>query len=398
MKAFVFTDAGLERQAGRFVWLAIDTENERNAGLDTKLVIEGVPSLFVVDPRTDTVLRRWLGSATVAQLVGFLDEGREAWASGGTTAGTSAASPAPGSGVLDPAAAEVAFGRAELLFGKGDDGGAAPLYAEALAKAPAGWAHYARAADAWVSSLSGSQQPESCVAAARQVLPHLDGNPARASVTGSALDCALAQKPGTPARRETIAAFEALAHEVLADSGLAVAADDRSGLFGSLVDAAKDAGDDKRARQVAGEWAAFLEGEAARARSPEERTVFDSHRLSAYIAMGEPQRAIPMLTASQRDFPGDYNPPARLALAYKELGRDDEALAAIDRALKLAYGPRKVRLWLTRSEIDAARGDRAAARRDLTDALAFVKTLPGGARRDGLRKTLEDRLGRTPSG
>ena len=31
MRAFVFTDAKLERYAGQFVWLAIDTEKPENA-------------------------------------------------------------------------------------------------------------------------------------------------------------------------------------------------------------------------------------------------------------------------------------------------------------------------------------------------------------------------------
>ena len=41
---------------------------------------------------------------------------------------------------------------------------------------------------------------------------------------------------------------------------------------------------------------------------------------------------------SQRDFPDDYNPPARLALAYRALKRWDEALAASDVAMSKAYG------------------------------------------------------------
>ena len=117
---------------------------------------------------------------------------------------------------------------------------------------------------------------------------------------------------------------------------MVAAADDRSGLYVVLVDARKDAKDEAGARKTAGEWALFLDGEAARAKTPEARAVFDSHRLGAYIEMGEPQRAIPMLEASERDFPRDYNPPARLSAAYKAMKRWDEALAANDRALALA--------------------------------------------------------------
>ena len=49
-----------------------------------------------------------------------------------------------------------------------------------------------------------------------------------------------------------------------------------------------------------------------------------------------------MLEQSEKDFPNDYNPPARLALAYKAMKQYDEALAASDRALAKVYGPRKI--------------------------------------------------------
>ena len=107
------------------------------------------------------------------------------------------------------------------------------------------------------------------------------------------------------------------------------------------------------------EWSAFLDGQAARARTPEERAVFDSHRLSAYLELGEPERAVPMLQQSERDLPDDYNPPARLATAYRRMKRWDDALAASDRAMALAYGPRKLLLYTTRADIYTGRGDTA---------------------------------------
>ena len=39
MKAYVFTDKSLERYAGQFVWLAIDTENGKNANFLAKYPI-----------------------------------------------------------------------------------------------------------------------------------------------------------------------------------------------------------------------------------------------------------------------------------------------------------------------------------------------------------------------
>src|SRR5207247_894054 len=81
------------------------------------------------------------------------------------------------------------------------------------------------------------------------------------------------------------------------------------------------------------------------------------------LKLGEPNRAIPMPEASQRDLPGDYNPPARLAVALKATKRWDDAPAASDGPLSKAYGPRRPRIRQTRAERYSRRGDRRAARR-----------------------------------
>ena len=70
-----------------------------------------------------------------------------------------------------------------------------------------------------------------------------------------------------------------------------------------------------------------------------------------------------MLEASERDLPDDYNPPARLAAAYKAMKRYDDALAASDRALAKAYGPRKIGILQTRADIYTAQGDVPSARK-----------------------------------
>jgi tetratricopeptide (TPR) repeat protein len=151
--------------------------------------------------------------------------------------------------------------------------------------------------------------------------------------------------------------------------------------------------DEEGRKKVLSARAAFLEGEAARAKNPEARAVFDSHRLSTYMDLDEPARAIPMLEASERDLPDDYNPPARLAIAYKAMKRYDEALAASDRALARAYGPRKILILRTRAEIYTARGDPAAARATMEETVRYAESLPAGQRSEktiaALKKSLE---------
>ena len=152
-------------------------------------------------------------------------------------------------------------------------------------------------------------------------------------------------------------------------------ADDRSGVYELLVEARQQAKDTEGAKALAARWLSFLEAEAARAPTPEARTVFDSHRMLAALVLGEPMRAVPALEQSEKDLPGDYNPPARLANLYRQLGRLDDALAASGRALEKVEGGRRLRVMSERADIQLARGERDAALRTLEDALAYARTL-----------------------
>jgi len=142
------------------------------------------------------------------------------------------------------------------------------------------------------------------------------------------------------------------------------------------------------------DWSAFLDGQAAAAKTPAERMVFDSHRLGVYIALGEPQRAIPMLKASEKDFPEDYNPPARLALAYEAMKDYEMALNASDKALSKAYGPRLIGLLTVRARIYQEKGDLVSARIAMQEAVREAEALPPGQRSESqiaaLKKRLED--------
>jgi len=99
-----------------------------------------------------------------------------------------------------------------------------------------------------------------------------------------------------------------------------------------------------------------------------------------------------MLQASEKGLPDDYNPPSRLAVAYLTMKKPDEALAASNRALPKVSGPRRVRVLQTRADIFAAKGDAAASREALEQALACAEALPAGQRSEGQIKALKERL------
>jgi len=143
---------------------------------------------------------------------------------------------------------------------------------------------------------------------------------------------------------------------------------------------------------------AMLESEASRARSAEQRAVYDSHRLSLYIALGRPEAAIPMLEQSRKDFPDDYNPCQRLATVYKEMKQWREALAASDAALARAYGPRQFLVLNTRADIQLGMGDKSAAEKTLNDGLAKAEAMPEGQRSDGTIKGFKRRIEKLNAG
>jgi tetratricopeptide (TPR) repeat protein len=362
MRAFVFTDTSLARHAGRFVWLEIDTENPKNAAVRRRLKIQALPTFFVVDPVTEKVAIRWVGGMTLAQLERVLADG------------AAAVGPAPAS----PASADTALARADRLYGDSDHAAAAAAYEQAVTTAPGDWPQFTRAVEALMFSLSQGDSTERLARLAEQLYPRVAGTPTSASVAASGLAAAIALPEDHPRRGGWIALHESRLRGVLADPVVRMADDDRSGYLISLLDARQAVNDSLGARRVAAEWSAFLDSAAAAARTPDQRAVFDSHRLSAYLELGEAERAIPMLEASQRDFPDDYNPPARLAAAYVALKRWDEALAACDRAMALAYGPRKLRIFATRADALAGRGDAGAARSTLEEAIAYARALPEG--------------------
>ncbi len=365
MRAYVFTDKALASEAGRFVWLAIDSEKAQNGPFKAQFSFTALPSFFVIDPATEKLVLRWVGGLTVAQIRGVLDDG-EALVRGTT----------------GKDAADVALKQADALYGEGKYPEAAAAYRTAIAAAPAGWTHYARAVESALFALSSSKEYETAAMLAREAYPKVGRGVSMASIAASGLDCALQLPPEHAHRKEWVEAFEADSRSAVTGLALEIAADDISGVYQTLISARDDAKDSTGVHDYTVQWAAFLDGAAARAANPDARAVFDSHRLGACLDLGTPERAIPMLQASERDLPDDYNPPARLATIYKVMHQWDDALAASDRALTKAYGPRRLGILQTRSDIYKGRGDLDKARKTLDDAVHEAEALPPGQRND----------------
>lgn len=378
MKAYVYTDAGLERYAGRFVWLSINTEDARNAAFLKRYPINVLPTVLVLDARRNTVTMRYVGGATFPQLLKLLDEAEKSWRAGRRST------------------ADTLLAKGDRLASEGKDEAAARAYTNAIAAAPPAWRNLGRAGEALVLALSMAYDHERCAVRAAELAPRLEGTPAGANVSAMGLSCAVAMKPSNHRRRPLLDALEERTLAAFSNPKIELSDDDRSMLYMALIEARDASGDDEEVVRLKHEWAAFLERAAARARTPEQRTVYDSHRVTAYLELGTPHKAVPMLEQSERDFPDDYNPPARLAVAYKAMREYVKALAASDRALARVYGPRKIAVLSVRAEIYAAMGDPKAARETMQQALAFARSLPEGQRSPKRIAALESRLAAMP--
>lgn len=312
MRAFVFPDDRLRPLASRFVWLSLDTEREQNAALVSRLGVRVLPTLFVIDARDERVTLAWPGSLTAPELTTLLSDA------------TSGAGPT------------------------------GPL-----------------AIDAAVMRSSSEGRLDECAGLAETEAPQMPPGTALVDVIRCGIDCA-EKLLEAPDERRRLAKLAALGERVASDPSQPILADDRSDLYDYTLEAYRALDRRDSAARLAATWAAFLDDQAGRAATPAARVVFDAHRLLAYMALGEPQRAVAFLQQSERDFPSDFDPPARLAVAYLAMKRFGEALSACERALERAYGPRKLRLWSLEADVHVAMGDAASARSSLRAALDFA--------------------------
>ena len=366
MRAYVLTDPTLAPLAKDFVWLTIDTEKDDNAPFVSRFTNRVWPTLWVIDPAREAPLLRYEGTATAPELVSLLTTVRAGVTEGG-------------------AGAAVAFLKANQAAAKGELTDAEKGYREVLAVQDA--PDRARAVEALTGLLAGRKEHAGCTDLAVAESPKLPPGTSRATVPAIGLSCA---REAT--RSDDLRVLLAAAERAAADPDPRTMADDRSALYEELVETKHAQQDEAGAKATARTWATFLEGAAARAPNKQARAVFDPHRLAAYLAAGEPERAVPMLTESERDFPDDYNPPARLARAFLAMKSLDDARNAVQRAGNRVYGPRSLRVFLLAADIAKARADAAGERAALEQAVARTAKSVLNENQKKLRGEVEARL------
>ncbi|MBL9012667.1 MAG: thioredoxin family protein [Myxococcales bacterium] len=355
MKSTVFMDGSFELDADKFVFAALDTDREDSAPVVAKFPLSAWPTFYVID-HDETVLARWVGSASTPQFHAFLD------------AGIAARAGAEGAGkrLLE----------AERALAAKNYGAAEKALMLALAEAPADWVRRPDALVSLLSTISRQHDDPRCVEVAIENMEKTGSSASAADFASLALSCA--GSPKVDATR--VGVLRALAIKrlegLLAQADAHLSVDDRSDAMVILREVYEAIGKQDEAKALAEKQRALIDDAAQKATSPLAAMTFNWQRAEVYVYLGRPLDIVPALEKSAADLPGEYDPRARLGWVYLKAKKLPEAAKWTDEALKLVYGPRKGRVIAQRAEIAKEMGDVAGERRFRTEAVALWESLP----------------------
>jgi len=368
MKHFVLADPTLAELADRFVWVALDTDKEVNAAVQTKLPVNAWPTFFVVSPVDESIQARHLGAASLEQFREFLLQGE-----GGHL------DLAGATGSIDPKLAAMREGDRHTIYGRYDEADRA--YAKALELGGPSWRRRPEVLVARISALEQAGKYEPCVDLA---LAHLAD--VTAGKTASAADFAytghVCAEHVAPARaneiRERAVAADGPIRAVLDAEDNRLSLDDRSDAMRILREIEEARGKPDLARKWAEAQRKLLDEAAAKAPDAFARMTYNWPRSEVYVYLGAAAELIPELSKSVADLPDQYDPPYRLSWVYLNTGNHDEALKMAEAALDKVYGPRKARVHKLIADIHKARGDTKAERAARAEVVSTYESLGEG--------------------
>lgn len=349
------------------VLLSIDTERESNAAFLAEYPIGVWPTFYLLDPRTRSVRGRWLGAATAVELSQWIRE-----TSGSQTGAEQLALEADG------LAAQKALDEA------------ATRYRAALAAAPLDWPRRSTTLVSLLSALSKQKNDSSCLELAVQELANLPPSVASVDFASTALSCADRAPTDVNARKLRELAEKTLSRDC-SSKAPGVAVDDQADACGSLRHAREVLGDRAGARIAAEQGLAVIEKGTAGA-PPKQQAIYDWERSATLIFLDRSAEAEAILLERERQLPRSYNPSHYLARLYRDRKRWDEGLAAIERALAKAYGPRRIGFLGVKAELLRGKGEIEPARQVLEQQVAEYAALPAGQRQPEAEAAARKRL------
>jgi thioredoxin-like negative regulator of GroEL len=353
MRKEVLDRPELGAYADRVVFAAVDTDRPESAGFVERYPMRAWPTFFVIEPASGAVLAMYGGSTTLEEMTRLLDAGLAARSGA-----------APGDRTLV---------EAHDAYAKRDVARAADLYVQA--SATVGDARRAEALIGAIRALSESGRTEACVDFGQA---HADKVPGSSTPVDFAYywnECVEALPAGA-AKDAAAAPVRARIAALAEQPPKGASVDDRADLFGLAAELRAKQGDAAGARALEERRLALLDEAIGAAKTPEEAHVYDYERMGALLALGRGEEAVAMFEGRTKDLPTTYEPYARLASTLIAVGRREAALAPLERAIELSYGPRRLRYMATKSATLLELGRREAAIETLEAEAKAWRALP----------------------
>jgi thioredoxin-like negative regulator of GroEL len=359
MQSTVFTDASFKADAGKFVFAALDTDREGNAEAVAKYPPSAWPTFYVIAP-DGAVLARFVGGASKEQFHAFLDAGTRAMAGGAQ---------GPDGHLLT---AERALAAKDLT--KADT-----ELRMALARAPADWPRRPDALVSLINTKAKQGDKEACMGLAETDLDHTGSAASASDFLVIAMGCA-EEMAKDPAHAERVRALRERAvarwRALIDDAKAPLSVDDRSDAMASVRETLDALGKDDDAHAVAEGQRLLLDEAMAQAPTPMARMTHIWPRAEVYVYLGRPLDLVADYQKLAKELPQEYDVPARLGWLYLKADKLAEAATWTDKAIALAYGPRKARVLAQRADIAQKQGDKAAERRYREDIVKLWESLP----------------------
>ncbi|HEU5056945.1 MAG TPA: thioredoxin family protein [Kofleriaceae bacterium] len=365
----VLTDPSLKPYVDRFVWLEVDTDRPENAPVVDALPIDVWPTFYVVSTADSgvKVQARHIEAPSIAQLRELLEQGEQAHLASMAR-----------SGELDRTSPLGMVQAGDEAVAKEDYAAADEWYGKALAAAPPDWSRGPTTLSKQLRARLKNGDLKGCAdlgmsqfqRAAQGATPQLSLFAQMASQCAEVLD--------RPRARLLLGRLGEVLRKVVDAPDSALSVDDQSDALRVLREMALELEDRASAKSYAVRQRDLLDRAVAQAKTARERMTHNWPRAEVYVYLGEGEKVIADLERSIAELPKEYDPPARLAWVHLQLGRHDAALPLAEKALGLAYGPRKASILRLIAEIHKGRGDLEAERKARQAMVDHLKSLPAG--------------------
>lgn len=381
MQQEVLSQPALASYADRVVFVAVDTDRPEAAAFLEAFTVKLWPTFFIIADDGVRQLGVHPGSMDLEETKRFLNDGiRLARAA-----------------VVDGPERELL--EAHAAFAKGDIVAAVAGYEAASSTS---WPRRTEAILGAMRALSSRQQASvdhfaGCVRFGTAHLRDVSSGGAPGDLAAGLLSCA--ERSGDATLLRTT---QQLVHDRLVELSTTPAAgsavDDQADILATLAGLQETSGAEGAvaAKQTHERRLALLEAAAAAATSPKQAQVHDYARLNSLLALDRGDDAIALFRQRVKELPENYEPWARLGSVLHRLKRADEAQPAIEQAIRLSYGTRRLRYRQLAADNAKLQGDVAAERAALQALVQEASLLPAVLNDEAIGSAARTRLAALP--